>query len=136
MTAISRQRRVAISAVLVGTFLAASCSGGNSTAPDDFSGVTLCAGCPGVFRVEIMPRELTILVGETVQLEVEARDPFGTVLDRPVTWTSSSTGIATVTGAGLVTGAGPGTATITATAEGRSGTATVQVNAPPPPSAA
>lgn len=111
--------------------LAVSCGGDSGTSPDDSGGLTLCVDCPGVFRVEITPRESTILVGESAQLAVAAMDPFGNPLDRPVTWTTSSAEICTVTGAGLVTGVNPGTVTITATSEGRSGTATVQVSSPP-----
>ncbi len=46
---------------------------------------------------------------------------------RTVTWASSNTAVATVSGAGLVTGKAAGSATITATSEGKSGTASATV---------
>ncbi|MEP6495314.1 MAG: Ig-like domain-containing protein, partial [bacterium] len=50
---------------------------------------------------------------------------------RVVTWGSSNTAIATVSGTGLVTGVAAGSATITATSEGQNGTSTVTVTVPP-----
>lgn len=44
-----------------------------------------------------------------------------------MTWASSNTGVATVSGAGVVTGVAPGTATVTATSEGKSGSTTMTV---------
>src|SRR5256886_7056455 len=46
---------------------------------------------------------------------------------RVITWSSSSSSVASVNGSGLVTGAGAGSATITATSEGQSGTSGVTV---------
>jgi hypothetical protein len=46
-----------------------------------------------------------------------------------VTWASSNTGVASVSGSGLVTGGAVGTATITATSEGQSGTSAITVTA-------
>ena len=125
----ARHHRVALAAALAGMLFTASCEGVGGTALDNSSERVLCAGCRGVFRVGVTPRESTILSGATVQLMAVTWDPFGQELGRPVEWTSSTGQIATVTSAGLVTGTGLGTATITATSEGRSGTATVQVNA-------
>ena len=71
--------------------------------------------------------ELTAL-GTTVQLTAEVRDQNSRVMaGATVTWTSSTSSVATVHASGLVTAAGNGTATITATAAGVSGTATVTV---------
>ena len=67
-------------------------------------------------------------IGQTEQLSAEVRDQNGQVMaGAAVTWTSSATSIATVSGSGLVTAAGNGTATITASAGSASGTATVTV---------
>ncbi|MBL9019692.1 MAG: Ig-like domain-containing protein [Myxococcales bacterium] len=46
-----------------------------------------------------------------------------------VTWSSSLTNVATISGAGVAFGANPGTTTITATLDGISGTATLEVTA-------
>jgi hypothetical protein len=51
------------------------------------------------------------------------------ITGRPITWTSSSNAVATVTRAGLVTAVSPGQATITATADGKSGGVVVTVTA-------
>jgi Bacterial Ig-like domain (group 2) len=78
--------------------------------------------------VEITPSTATVSVGAGVQLTATVRDASGNVLTgRVVTWSSSSTSVATVNSGGLVTGRGAGTATMTATSEGQSGTATIQV---------
>jgi len=50
-----------------------------------------------------------------------------------VTWASSNTGVATVSGSGLVTGVVAGSATITATSEGQSGSSALTVTPKPPP---
>jgi hypothetical protein len=67
-----------------------------------------------------------------VQLVATLRDAGGaTLTGRVVTWTSSNNGVATVSGAGLVTGVTVGgPVTITATSEGQTGTATVTVVTP------
>src|SRR5205085_2857394 len=60
------------------------------------------------------------------------RDAAGNALTgRAVSWVSSNSSAATVSGSGLVTGVGGGTATITATSEGHAGTATIVVTAVP-----
>jgi trimeric autotransporter adhesin len=48
-----------------------------------------------------------------------------------VSWSSSATGIATVSSGGVVTAVAPGSATITATSGGKSGTAAITVSAVP-----
>ena len=81
-----------------------------------------------VGSVVVQPQAPSIAVGTSVQLSVTVRDVNGNlVTDRVVTWSSSSSAIATVTTAGLVTGVGHGNAVITATSEGKSGTTTVTV---------
>jgi hypothetical protein len=73
-----------------------------------------------------------LVVGSTVQLQARTLAANGTLLTgRSITWASSASAVATVSGTGLVTGVAPGTATITATSEGRS--AAVEVTVIPPP---
>jgi hypothetical protein len=56
-------------------------------------------------------------VGQELQLTVTARGPDGGIVDNPnVSWSSSSEGVATVTGEGRVTARALGAAVITATA--------------------
>src|SRR5439155_8194305 len=58
------------------------------------------------------------------------QDASGNALaGRVVTWSSSNTSVATVTGSGLVTGVAAGPATITAASEGKNGTAAITVTA-------
>ena len=85
-----------------------------------------------VGSVTVSPSAASITVGQTTQLSRTVRDANGTVVnDREVTWTSSNTQVALVSGAGLVTGVNVGNATITATSEGKSGSAQVSVTAIP-----
>jgi hypothetical protein len=108
--------------MLVGTVSAvllclAACGGGDSgTGPSsDITSVTLS------------PNSHSLLLGESRQLV--ARDQAGRELAvSRVTWTTSASGIATVSPAGVLAAVGEGAATITATADGKSGTATVTVS--------
>jgi uncharacterized protein YjdB len=85
-----------------------------------------------VATVTVTPPTASVTVGQTVTLTAQTLDVGGNQLaGRPITWSTSSATVATVTQAGVVTGVGPGTATITATSEGKSGTATVTVTAVP-----
>ena len=85
-----------------------------------------------VASVVLSPATVGVAAGSTVQLTATPKDSAGTALSgRTVSWASSNGGVATVSGAGVVTGVTAGAATITATSEGKSGTATVTVTAPP-----
>ena len=67
-------------------------------------------------------------LGESVQLSAEVSDQNGTTISgASVSWSSSASGIATVSGTGLVTAVANGTATITATAGSVSGSSTITV---------
>ncbi len=79
-------------------------------------------------RVDVTASTSTLAPPQTVQLTAIARSAAGGVLDgRTFTWSSSTTGVATVNGAGVVTAVAPGTSTITATSEGKSGTVVITV---------
>lgn len=83
-----------------------------------------------VSTVTVTPADTTVRVGNTVQLTATLRAANNSVLTgRPITWASSDTLIARVSGTGLVTGVAASNqfATITATSEGRSGSARVIV---------
>src|SRR6059058_1920334 len=86
-----------------------------------------------VATVAVSPASASVAAGQAVQLSAVTKDSAGTVLTgRTVTWASSNSGIASVSGSGFVTGVAAGAATITGTSEGKSGTAAVTVTAPPP----
>ena len=80
-----------------------------------------------VASVDVQPTTGTIDPGQTLQLTATPRDASGTALSRPVTWTTSSATIATVSTSGLVSAVTAGAATITATSEGRLGTAAITI---------
>jgi len=100
----------------------------------DTANVTV-SGCQvPVATVTVSPSSASVSVGQTVQLTATPRDANGNALSgRVVTWASSNTSVATVSGAGLVTGRAAGSATIAATSEAKSGAAVVTVQASPPP---
>ncbi|MDE2783481.1 MAG: Ig-like domain-containing protein [Gemmatimonadota bacterium] len=81
---------------------------------------------PTTVTVSPATSQLTAL-GATVQLSAEVRDQNGLVMVVAVTWSSSTTSVATVSTSGLVTAADNGTATITAVAGAVSGSAAVTV---------
>jgi Bacterial Ig-like domain (group 2) len=75
----------------------------------------------------------TIQIGQTSQATAITRDANNNVLTgRVITWTSSNTGIATVSASGLVTAIAAGSATITALSETKTGTSAITVTDPPP----
>jgi trimeric autotransporter adhesin len=93
--------------------------------------VDLAVGLVPVARVRVEPASRTLLAGQTVQLTAATLDASDNVLTgRPITWTTSNPGVATVSASGLVTAAAGGSATITATSEGQVGTATITVDVP------
>ncbi len=77
-----------------------------------------------------LPRPI-IRIGETLQAAAVVRDSVGTVVTRPVTWSSSQPGTASISSTGLITAVAAGTTIITATSEGRSGTQSLQVTVRP-----
>lgn len=81
-----------------------------------------------VSRVAISPSSVSVQEGKSTTLTARATDASGNLLaNRPVTWSSGDTRIATVDQAGVVRGVRKGTVVITATCEGKFGTATVRV---------
>lgn len=68
-----------------------------------------------VAEVEISPDPAEVMIGDTVHLDAVTRNALGEVITGPaVTWSSSATQTATVSGSGVVTGVGVGSAAITA----------------------
>ena len=84
-----------------------------------------------VATVAVSPPTASIQQGQTVQLTATLKDANGNTLSgRVVTWSSSNTSVATVSGSGLVSGVTIGSATISAMSEGKTGTASITVTAP------
>src|SRR2546427_2920325 len=87
---------------------------------------------PPVASVSVSPLSASVLPAPTVQLTATTLDSTGAVLTgRTVTWSSTSTGVATVNANGLVTGVAVGSATITARSEAQSGSSSVTVTTVP-----
>jgi uncharacterized protein YjdB len=81
-----------------------------------------------VATVAVTPSPLSMSVGQSTQMTATLKDATGNVLNgRVVTWTSSSTGVATISAQGVLTAVATGTTTITATSEGKNGTAAVTI---------
>lgn len=84
-----------------------------------------------VASVDIYPREVVIVAGETQGLTAEARSANRDVLTgRPVQWSSANEAVATVSAAGVVTGVSAGTTSVTATVEGKTGQVPVIIRTP------
>ncbi len=115
-----------VTAVAAGTaMLTATSEGQSGTA-------TVTTTAVPVALVTVTPASTSLFVGQTTQLSVTTKDSAGNVLTgRTITWASSSTTVATVSAAGLVTAKAAGSGTITATSEGKNGTATVTVTIVP-----
>src|SRR5213080_1316179 len=93
---------------------------------------TITVSTVPVASVTVSPSTASVPVGQTVQLTATPKDASGNPLSgRPVSWGSSNTAVATVSGSGVVTGVTAGAATITATSEGQSGTTTITVSTVP-----
>jgi uncharacterized protein YjdB len=81
-----------------------------------------------VASVALTPSSAELLVGGSLSLAVAVRDSNGNALaGRAVSWSTSSSNIASVSNSGNVTGRGVGSATITAEVEGVQGSATISV---------
>src|SRR5438128_1138672 len=88
---------------------------------------------PTVASVTVAPASASVTVGGTYAFTTTLKDATGAVLTgQAVTWTSSDTGVATVSDSGVASGISAGSTTITATSGSVSGSATLAVNAPLP----
>ena len=73
-----------------------------------------------------------LFVGETKQITAETLDSEGAPLpNRPVTWSSNSVAVASVSAAGLITAVATGGAVITASSEGKTAVVAVTVSSVP-----
>lgn len=79
--------------------------------------------------VTLTPSTANIIIGSTLQLASQITDPSGNILpDRPITYASDNSAIASVNGTGLVTALAPGAVRITAISEGKTGLANIVVS--------
>jgi uncharacterized protein YjdB len=86
-----------------------------------------------VASVSVAPATSSLTVGGSVQLSATTRDASGnTLTGRSITWSSSNTGVATVSSSGVATAVSAGSANIVASSEGQSGSAALTVTAPAP----
>lgn len=107
------------------TQIAASSSGQSAVVP-----VTVLP--IGVASVAVAPASATITRGGTVTLQGIAYDAGGnTLAGRTVVWASSAPQVATVDGAGKVTGVAAGSATVTGTIEGKTASSAITVTVTP-----
>lgn len=87
---------------------------------------------PTVSRVKVAPAEPTLTVGQSLTLSAQALDASGSVVDgREVSWSSSSTAVASVTATGVVTALSAGAVVIRATVDNRTGEAALTVRPAP-----
>jgi len=108
----------------VGTATITATSEGKSAA------ATIRVTAGSVSRISITPGSIGLVAGSTRQLTVSLTDAAGNPLAaQPVTWSTSSTSVATVTSAGVVTGVHTGSATIHASLNGATGSANAAVSA-------
>jgi len=109
-------------------------SGGTATitaTSDTAHGAATVVVLPAAATIAVTPSPDTLAPPLTAQLSAAVKDAGGSTLpNRPVTWNSSATSVATVDAAGIVTAVAVGTATITATSDTAHGSASVVVIAP------
>jgi hypothetical protein len=107
-----------------------SCSDNNVTG---LNTENLTADAARVATVTVSLASSSIAVGDTTRATATLRDYQNRPIDRPVTWSSSNTAVATVDTTGLATGVAAGTAVITASRGTKSGSATLTVSGTSPP---
>lgn len=96
----------------------------DSTDPDPLEAIA---------SVTVTPPSVQVDIGATTQLVAQVLNGRGEQVTANVTWSTSSTATATVSGSGLVTGIAEGATTIVAAVGSQVGTAAVTVTDPNPP---
>lgn len=91
---------------------------------------TLTVAAQTAASISVSSNAPSISVGQSTQVTAVVKDASGNVLSTPVTWSTSSSAIATVSATGLVSGIAAGTATITASSGTVQGSTTINVTAP------
>ncbi len=120
-----RPRFTAPSLLLLGAVALASACSKDATGPGN--------GGSTVATVAVEAPSTTVDVGGLLQLTATARDADGNIVSgQSTTWSSTNTGVASVSSDGLVNGVVQGSATITATIGGKSGSIQIAVTTPTP----
>ncbi len=83
------------------------------------------AASPVLTSITVSPASANLQVGATQAFTATAKDQNGHPMEVPITWSSSNTGVATISATGVATAVSPGTSTITASSASISGTAAV-----------
>jgi hypothetical protein len=105
----SIRRKVSIAALSgLSLFTLASCEG-----DDEIPGRIVIASSP---TMTVTPKASTLTVGGTQQLTGQVKDGGGSVINTPITWTSSDPEVVTVSATGLVNAVAPGNGSIVASA--------------------
>ncbi len=81
----------------------------------------------GVGAVQVSPPLANVVIGATFDLTASIRDANGSLITRPIAWSSSNPLVAVVTSAGRVRALTLGTTRIDATVEGAVGSSTITV---------
>ena len=90
--------------------------------------ITVNAPTPALGRVVVSPSAVKLGIGDSLQFDSIAFDPFGTIVpDAEVTWETSDGTIGTISDTGCFTASTEGTVTVCAIGNGATGTATVTV---------
>jgi len=79
------------------------------------------------FNLTLSRDTASLFAGRTLQLTAVLKDENGSVVSAPITWTSSSNDVVTVSNDGLVTAMKFGSSTISATVQNLSASATISV---------
>ncbi|HEY7192785.1 MAG TPA: Ig-like domain-containing protein [Gemmatimonadales bacterium] len=96
--------------------------------PSATSSFTVTATPSPVSVVNVTPGSANLALGDTATLRVALTDESGnTLFGRPIEWSTSDPGVATVLATGFVRAMSAGTVTITASTEGHSGSAVITV---------
>ena len=104
---------------LVVAYLIGACAGSDS--------ITGLPARLATAAVAISLDTATLGPAATIQLSAAATDASGNSLERHFSWSTSDSGIATVSAEGAVTAVAEGTATVTATSEGKSAASLITV---------
>lgn len=91
--------------------------------------VTVPAANQPVASVTVVASTRSLAVGDTLRMSARALAADGSLLEnRPVSWSSTHSGVLQVSSSGLATAVAPGTATIRAAVEGKTGSVDVAVS--------